>query len=263
MPWGVVAGAAIGAIGSVVSGGEQADAQEQAAQTQQNMFNTINGQEQPFVQSGYGATAKLNDLLGVAPLDSSGKPIAGGAAPDKDFGSLTKPFTSADYLANKDPGYDFQLQQGNQALRNASAPTSGALSGAALKDLMSFNQNYAATGYQNAFDRFNTQQGNVFARLSGLAGLGQNAASNVGTAGTSLGTGIAQAQAGAGASRAAGISGAANSASGGALLSAYLGQGSSGGGGGNLNPINAGGNYMSEGDGLDYVNTTAQYLPGG
>jgi hypothetical protein len=71
---------------------------------------------------------------------------------------------------------------------------------------MGFNQGMAATGYQNAFDRFTTQQNNTFARLSGIAGLGQNAAAGVGAAGTQLGTGAAQATAAAGASRGAGIS---------------------------------------------------------
>ncbi len=50
MPWGFVAAAAVGAVGSIVAGGEQASGQKQAAATQQGMFNTIVGQEQPFLQ---------------------------------------------------------------------------------------------------------------------------------------------------------------------------------------------------------------------
>lgn len=215
MPWGFVAGAAIGAIGSVVAGGEQASGQKAAARTQQDMFNTINGQEKPFMDAGVGATTKLSQLLGTAPDNGSGG-----------YGSLTSSFTPADFLANKDPGYDFQLKTGGQALRNADTPGVGSLSGAALKDLMGFNQNMAATGYENAFNRFTTQQNNVFARLSGLAGLGQNAASNTGTAGTSLGTGIAQAQAAAAGSTAAGIAGASQSLGNAASL-AYMGGGGS------------------------------------
>lgn len=220
MPWGIVAGAAIGAIGSGIAGSEQANAQKQASNTQLGMFNTINQQEQPFIQAGYGATSKLGDLLGT-----SGNTGASG------YGSLTSNFTPADFLANKDPGYDFQLQTGGQALRNADTPGVGSLSGAALKDLMSFNQGMASTGYQNAFNRFQTQQDNVFSRLSGIAGLGQNAASDTGTAGTSLGTGAAKAQAAAGASNAAGIVGASNALGGNATSLAYLMNNGSGGGG--------------------------------
>lgn len=222
----VVGGALIGGVASNMAAGTQADAQEQAAATQQQMFNTINKQEQPFIQSGYSANSALSNMLGL-----SGHPNAPG------FGSLTKSFTSQDYLNNQDPGYQFQLQQGQQALRNSETPGMGALSGAALKDLMSFNQNYASTGYQNAFNRFQTQQNNVFGRLSGIAGLGQNAATNVGTAGTSLGTGIAQAQAAAGGSQAAGIVGAGNALSGGANSLAglmYLNNGGGTGTGGSL-----------------------------
>ncbi|CAB4121191.1 hypothetical protein UFOVP154_44 [uncultured Caudovirales phage] len=216
--WAILGSAVIGAVASDSAASKQADAQKQAAATQQGMFDTINQQEQPFIQGGYAANSSLQQMLGL-----SGDPNSPG------YGSLTKPFTTADYLANKDPGYDFQLKTGAQATRNADTPGVGSLSGAALKDLMGFNQSMAATGYQNAFNRYTTQQNNVFSRLSGIAGLGQNAATNVGTAGTSLGTGIAQAQAGAGASQASGILGAGQSlSSGGNSLAGlmYLNSGS-------------------------------------
>src|ERR1039457_6329052 len=162
MSWVYVAvaggSAIIGAVGSSVAAGKHASGQEQAANTQAGMFNTIVGQEQPFMQAGYGATTALSSQFGTA------------GAPGN------APFTAADYTANQDPGYQFQLQTGGQALRNADTPGVGSLSGQSLKDLMSFNQGTAATGYQNAFNRYQTQQNNVWGRLSGLAGMGQNAA---------------------------------------------------------------------------------------
>jgi hypothetical protein len=199
----IVGGSLIGAAGSIAAAGTQAAGQQTAAQTQWNMFNTINQQEQPFIQAGYGATSRLNQLL----------------APG---GQLASTFTPQDFLNNLDPGYQFQLQTGGQALRNADTPGVGALSGPALKDLMAFNQGMAATGYQNAFNRFQTQNQNIFNRLSAIAGLGQNAASQVGTAGTQLGAGIAGAQAGAAASQAGGIVGATNALGGSAVPLAYL-----------------------------------------
>jgi hypothetical protein len=246
----IVTGSIIGAIGSNSAADTQAAAQDRASQTQLQMFNTINQQEQPFMQSGYAATARLNDLLGLSDPNGpkaataptsynlggmfggnyipgmTGQTGGGTGTPNMfpntaDHGSLTRSFTGADYLANQDPGYQFQLQTGAQALRNQDTPGVGALSGPALKDLMAFNQNMAATGYQGAFNRFTTQQNNIFSRLSGMAGLGQNAASNTGTAGTALGTGAASTQAAAGGSRAAGIQGVADSLAGGATL-AYL-----------------------------------------
>jgi hypothetical protein len=62
MPWGIVAAGVIGAVGSTVAAGEQASGQKAAANTQQNMFNTVVGQEQPFLQGGYGAETTLSDM---------------------------------------------------------------------------------------------------------------------------------------------------------------------------------------------------------
>jgi hypothetical protein len=224
MSWvaAAIAGSAlVGAVGSNMAAGTQAAGQIQAANTQAGMFNTINQQEQPFIQAGYGATSQLNQLLSPG-------------------GQLNRSFTPTDFLNNLDPGYQFQLQTGGQALRNADTPGVGALSGPALKDLMSFNQNMAATGYQNAFNRFQTQNNNIFSRLSAIAGLGQSAATQVGGAGTTLGTGIAGAQAGAAASQAGGIVGGTNAIGGAGVPLAYLlaGQSNNSAGGGQA-PWNA------------------------
>ena len=62
----VIGAGAIGAIGSIVSSGQQASADQQAANTQQNMFNTIVGQEQPYMSAGNSATSTLSQLLGTA-----------------------------------------------------------------------------------------------------------------------------------------------------------------------------------------------------
>jgi hypothetical protein len=94
---------------------------------------------------------------------------------------------------------------------------------------MGFNQSMASTGYQNAFNRYNTTQNNIFGRLSGIAGLGQNAAANVGNNGTTLGTGVAQSQAAQGASLAGGQLGAANAVAGAAPSLGYLMSGYGGG----------------------------------
>ncbi len=174
-----IAGAAVvGAVGANMAANKQAGGLQSAAQTQQNMFNTVVGQEQPFVQSGYTATNSLNSLLNPS-----------------DAGQLQK------YISTL-PGYQFQLQTGGQALTNSMTPASGALSGQTLKSLMGFNQGLAGTYYNNYVQQ-----------LLGMSQIGQSAASNMGSAGVSLGTGVAQAQAGAGAAQGAGIMGSANSLS--------------------------------------------------
>jgi hypothetical protein len=202
----------IGALGSTAAAGTQAAGQQQAANTQLQMFNTITQQQQPFIQAGYGATNTLNQMLSPG-------------------GQLVSNFTPQDFLNNLDPGYQFQLQTGGQALRNADTPGVGALSGPALKDLMGFNQSMAATGYQNAYNRWQTTNQNIFQRLSTIAGIGQNAAANVGSSGTMLGTGIAGAQAGAAASQAGGIVGATNALGSSGVPLAYLLSGQQAGGG--------------------------------
>ena len=207
----VIGAGVVGAVGSSMAAGKQADGQKQASDTQLGMFDTITKQQQPFRQAGVNATNKLSDMLGT-----SGKTDAQG------YGSLASNFTPADFQANKDPGYDFQLKQGESAVRNADTPNAGALSGGTLKDLMSFNQGMASTGYNNAFNRFQQQNNNIFSRLSGIAGMGQNAAANTGTAGTQLGIGAGQAQAGAGASLAGGIVGATNSIGSSTMLAGLL-----------------------------------------
>lgn len=63
---GSVASGAIGASGAESAAATQAAGQEQAAATQEQMFNTIVGQEQPFLESGMGASSALNFLLGTA-----------------------------------------------------------------------------------------------------------------------------------------------------------------------------------------------------
>jgi len=129
---------------------------------------------------------------------------------DPAYGSFTQPFDVEQFYDYADPGYAFELQQGTQALQNSAAAGSGALSGAALKDLLGYSQNFARTGYNDAFNRYQTQQGNIFSRLSSIAQLGQNAAAGVGSQGTQLAGNAGQALTNAGGAAGAGIVGAGN-----------------------------------------------------
>ena len=65
MAGGSVVGGVLSAQGSKSSAETQAAAQLNAAQTQMNMYNTTTKQEQPFMQSGYAASAALNYLMGL------------------------------------------------------------------------------------------------------------------------------------------------------------------------------------------------------
>lgn len=135
---------------------------------------------------------------------------------DPAYGSLLQPFGVEQFYQYEDPGYAFRQQQGMQAIQNSAAADSGALSGATLKSLLDWNQQAASQEYNNAFNRYQTQQGNIFSRLSSIAQLGQNAAANVGSQGTNLAGNAGQAYTNAGSAAGAGIVGAGNALAGGA-----------------------------------------------
>ena len=240
----VIGGAVVGAVGSSMAAGQQADASQAATAAQQQMYQQTAANEAPYVQSGNMATAQLNYLLGIGPDPntvqqpvnnyggygsgnfngmSAGQGMGGGYATNGQsqsgvntsmggYGSLLTPF-NASMMKQYDPGYQFQMQQGQQGVLNGDANSAGALSGAAQKDLMGFNQGYANSAYNNAFNQYQTQQGNIYQRLGGMAQLGQSAASNQATGASSFANGIGQSMTNTGNAQAGGTVGMANAAS--------------------------------------------------
>jgi hypothetical protein len=207
-----------------------------------------------YQMGGGGGISQLIPNLGMGALGGSGIPIS--AQPSVQtpspqtgglgFGSLTKPFNVSDWQ-QLSPAYNFQLQQGRQGVLNADTSGQGALSGSAMKDLIDYNQSAANTSFNSAFNQYQTQQGNIFSRLSGIAQLGQAAANNTGQQGTALAGQAAQSATNIGTAQAGGIVGSANAISGGissAVPWLYANQGSSpawsGSGGGTMD---AGGGY--------------------
>lgn len=68
MTWVAVAiggSALIGAGASYAGSKKQSDAAKSAANLNQDQFRINNAQQQPFIQSGYGAMSRLNTLLGI------------------------------------------------------------------------------------------------------------------------------------------------------------------------------------------------------
>lgn len=206
MSWVAVAiggGAILGYMGSQQAAHTQADAANNATATQKGMFDTTYAAGAPYREGGASAQAKLNTLLGLPSGDKS----------SSDYGGLNQQFT-ADMMPQYSPAYQFQLQQGNQALQNSQAAKDGILSGAALKDLIGYNQNFAQTGFGNAFNLWNTQQNQKYARLAGLTSTGENAAVNAGNTGAQTGFGMANTITGAGNAAASGIIGGTNAVTG-------------------------------------------------
>lgn len=236
MTWGYVAVGAGTLVGGYLAGqgaksgaNSQSQADQAAQRTQMQMFEQIQKNERPFISAGQGATRGLSELFG----------------PGGRFNAGYDNFSFSPANIAKMPGYQFQLRQGDRALQSSDAATVGALSGPAMKDLISFNQGlagqYEQQYYNQALQKYQTNQGNyytnqqnIFNRLNQIATLGQNAAGNLGTQGAALGTGVAQAQAAQGAAIGAGQVGVANAyagAAGNIPLYALLANSNSAGGG--------------------------------
>lgn len=179
----------------------------------------------PAAPGGGGAAApaagtqSLTDLLGAYPTPG---------APDANFGSLLKPFGADTF--QKDPGYDFRRREGQKGVENSAAARGMQLSGAALKGIDRYNQDFASNEYSNAYNRYTQDQTNEYNRLSNLAGMGQTSAQQVGNTASSglfnLGSQIGANTIGAGNANAAGVVGQANAITGGLnnLSNAYLQQ---------------------------------------
>ena len=171
-PAGAAIGAGIG--GASESADVQSEAAKQAAQTsssasqyatdvQKQMFEAQRADLEPWRKAGVNALAQMT--AGTMP-----------------GGEYMRPFSAADFQA--DPGYQFRLSEGLKALERSAAARGGLLSGSTLKGISRYGQDLASQEYQNAFNRYQTNQAMPFNRLAALAGIGQTATGALGTAGS-------------------------------------------------------------------------------
>jgi hypothetical protein len=215
--WAVPAAASIGGalIGADAAGSAadiQARATGQAVDETRRQYDTTRSDLAPYREAGTAALSRLRSLLNLDSGDTSSSP-------------LLRKFTSAD-LASDVPynaGLQFGLDEGRKAIeRRAAAPGgTGYDSGATLKALTRFGTDYGTTKAEGAYGRFIGNQGDIYGRLAGVAGMGQGA-TNVGVgAGMNASSNLASLYSGqgnaAGAARIAqgnaiggGISGAGN-----------------------------------------------------
>ena len=123
----------------------------------------------PFLQSGTSSLSSLQDLAG-------------------ENGPFGQKFSFNTEDLPKDPGYQFTLQQGQDAIQRAAAAQGGLFSSGTLKSLAGYTagtaNQYFNDAYTRALNTFKTNQQSALNRvgtLQGLAGLGYGA--------TGLGTG--------------------------------------------------------------------------
>lgn len=201
--------ATIAAVGGNLIGSSMAsDAAEDAANTQaasadkatalqKEMFDKQVELQEPFRQAGLTGQNRLMELLGL-----------GGNKAAPGYGSAMKDFSMADFQA--DPGYQWRLQQGQQALERSAAARGGLLSGRAAKDMTNYAQGAASQEYGNAFNRFQTNRSNKLNPLQSLAGQAQTATNQIATDAGNYGLNAGNTMMQAGNARASGYVGGAN-----------------------------------------------------
>jgi len=149
--------AAKSAASTQAAAADRATAAQQAGLTAQEAISA------PFVDKG---TAAMNRL---ATMTEPG-------------GRLTQDFAYApfNYNQNTDPGSQFRMQQGLNAMNATAAARGGLISGNALKAGQDYGQAQGSQEYQNAFNRYLTsynadvaRANNMYNRVSGIAGTGQ------------------------------------------------------------------------------------------
>lgn len=136
------------------------------------------GFQQPYMGAGAAAINQLSQLYGPG-------------------GVYTKQPTYDEL--SLDPGYNFRIQQGQQAMLNAARGGGLAGSGAALKAASRYGAGEASQEYQNAYARFMANRAAVTQGLQNIAGTGAGAAGTATGLAGQVGTNLMNQRFGAGA----------------------------------------------------------------
>ncbi len=170
------------AEGTAVSQG-QLGLQTAAGQANQGISDTTERIQQnlnPYTSAGATSVGSLQQMAGAN-------------------GPLAKQFGFDPSNLSSDPGYNFTLQQGQQAIQRAAAAQGGLFSTGTMKSLAGYTTGSANQYFNDAYNRalstFNTNRQGALSQIStlqGLAGLGYNATAGGNTA--LLTGGLAQGQ---------------------------------------------------------------------
>lgn len=96
-------------------------------------------------------------------------------------------FEVGDIDVTKDPGYQFRMDQGIEALDKSAAARGRLLSGAQQKGVTDYSQNVASQEYANAYAREANEKARKYNMLSGLSSGGQASAAGQAQATSQLG----------------------------------------------------------------------------
>ena len=216
MPIGIGLGisAAAGLIGSVVQGNaasSAANSQANAATNAARMQTQASiEQQQALLAAGKEASKQFD------PYAQSGMTALSNLANNNDY--FNHQFNAQDLQNNLSPNYQFMLNQGLGA-NTQNANVSGGGSNVNRSNQV-FSQNYASNAYQNAFNNYQTQRGNIYATNMGQANLGLSGATGSANAQLGTATNVASLGIGAANANAASTVGAANANAAGTIGSA-------------------------------------------
>jgi hypothetical protein len=158
---------------------ELAAGQEKSLALQKEIYEKQVALQNPFLQAGNLSNAELMRQMGLS-----------GDAASAGYGNMLRDFSAADFQA--DPGYAFRLAEGLKALDRTAAMRGKMMSGQALKAAGRYGQDMASQEYQNAYNRYNTNNLNRYNMLAGQQNVGMNAADRIGQAGQFYATGGGQ-----------------------------------------------------------------------
>jgi len=167
---GSLAGAGISAAGASAGAAQQEKIAKQQMAYLRDMYNKSASNLNPYLRTGRLATKAYREQM------------KGWADPEQyaqyqtDLSQYRTPYTMEQYQQSPlytpmvrnlaelqaTPGYQFELEQGLQALGQGAAARGGLLSGAQQKAAMKYGQGVASTGFQNAWQRAQQAYGKAF-----------------------------------------------------------------------------------------------------
>jgi hypothetical protein len=209
----IVTSSVIGADAAGKAADIQAGAQRDALAYQKQQYEDI----RKLSTGGRAAGANALNQLGAlgsgtyGMYDAEGNQIGTGTG----SGYFTQQYTPEEFAKGQDPGYQFRLQQGQEATNRMANMGGGMISGNALKGQEDYTQGLASTEFTNAFNRFQTGRQNIYNTLAGIAGLGQNSTNTAAGASNVASTNVGNTISNLGAAQAGGIVGQANAITGG------------------------------------------------
>lgn len=193
MPWSVAA-AGIGAAGALgggmmgknassKAGNQQAAAMQQALDYQKEVHQTASDQFAPYITGGTNALGALGQLFGIS--------IPGTGYTGNALDSF-KAFTQTPY-------YQFPLQQGIDAMDRSATARGLELNPGQMAAVNKYGQGVASSNF-----------GNYIQQLASLAGIGQSSISALSGQGNQAATNVLTGQSGLGTAQASGTVGGAN-----------------------------------------------------